>query len=108
MKKFWKQHRGCGLGSYAIDLVTRMLAFDPNHRTTLEGIKKHPWYNEEIINIGKDLKRLIQLRHTQMEVKHANDPIDDEYKCNLVKFVIMSSNHVLWRKTFFEWLNCNL
>ena len=30
VKKFWKQRSGCGLKPYAIDLVTRMLAFDPN------------------------------------------------------------------------------
>ena len=51
-KKFWKQHRGCGLGPYAIDLVTKMLAFDPNHRISLANIKKHPWYNQEIVELS--------------------------------------------------------
>ena len=86
VKKFWKQHRGCGLKPYAIDLVTRMLAFDPNQRITLDGIKKHPWYNEEIIESAKDLKKLIQMKHTQMEVKLATDAIKQQILVASEKF----------------------
>ena len=74
MKKFWKQHRGCGLGPYAIDLITKMLAFDPNTRITIDDIKKHAWYNDEIVNNGKDLEMIIQLKQRQMELKRLNNP----------------------------------
>ena len=87
VKKFWKQHRGCGLKPYAIDLVTRMLAFDPNQRITLNDIKKHPWFtNEDVIKNNKDLKKLLQLRHTQMEIKRANDPVKQQILVASEKF----------------------
>ena len=85
-KKFWKQHRGSGLTPYAIDLITKMLAFDPNSRISIDNIKKHPWYNDEIIENTQDLQRLIQLRHKQMEVKRANDPIKQQILVASEKF----------------------
>ena len=90
LRKFWKQHRGCGMGPYAIDLVSKMLAFDPTQRITVSGIKKHAWFNGEVVENSKDLKRLIQLRHTQMELKRANDPVKQQILVASEKFRAMS------------------
>ena len=46
-REFWKQHRGCGIPSVAKDLITRMLWYDKDKRITINGIKKHKWYNVE-------------------------------------------------------------
>ena len=77
-KKFWKQHRGSGLSLYAVDLITKMLAFDPNKRITMDRIKSHGWYNDEIVTNGKDLEMIIQLKQRQMELKRFSDPIKQQ------------------------------
>ena len=45
VKKFWKQHHGCGISSGAKDIITRMLWYEKDKRITLNGIKRHRWYN---------------------------------------------------------------
>ena len=69
-KKFWKQHCRC-------DLLTRMLAFDPNQHVTLNDIAKS----------NQDLQKVLQLRHTQMEIKRANDPVQRQISIASKSFV---------------------
>ena len=47
-KKFWKQHRGCGVSPQAKDLISKMLACDPEKRIPIAAIKQHPWYNGDV------------------------------------------------------------
>ena len=61
--------------SLYIGLVTRTLAFDPNHHITLNYVKKYPRYtNKDIMKNRKNFQKLYQQRQTQMEIKRASDP----------------------------------
>ena len=48
-RKFWKQHRGCGISLAARDLITRMIWYDKDKRIRINGIKKHKWYNSDTL-----------------------------------------------------------
>jgi len=73
-EKFWKAHRACPIANDAKvkDLLQKMLMFDPKKRITIGDVKKHPWYNDKILE-GKDLIRALRDRHKEMETKRRKD-----------------------------------
>lgn len=76
-KHFWKAHRGCGISPSAMDLITRMLHYQPEKRISLPQIKQHDWYNGKVLS-PRELTKVLRLRHTQMQLKRQNDPIKQE------------------------------
>ncbi|ETO23951.1 hypothetical protein RFI_13208 [Reticulomyxa filosa] len=73
-KQFWTAHKGCGIGKSAMDLITRMLHFEPEKRITISQIKSHPWYKGEVLEQER-LVKVLRLRHMQMQLKRSRDPI---------------------------------
>eukprot|EP01083_Nonionella_stella_P295922 1005509_1 len=72
--KFWKCHAGCTISNdiKCQDLLNKMLAYDPKQRITIEGIKKHIWFNDKYLQ-GKELIRALRYRHREMEAKRRRD-----------------------------------
>jgi hypothetical protein len=73
-----------------MDLITKMLMYDPNSRIDIAQIKKHPWCQEPVLS-QKDLAKGLRLRHAQMEIKRANDPL----KKSILQFSERKQNKVL-------------
>ncbi|ETO11182.1 Protein kinase domain containing protein, partial [Reticulomyxa filosa] len=65
-KQFWAKHKGCGVTKAAMDLITRMILFEPEKRISIAQIKQHPWYSGEILEFRK--KKL----HSQKKNKNKN------------------------------------
>ena len=71
-REFWKQHRGCGIPGPAKDLITRMLWYDFNKRISIRNIRKHKWYNGEVLG-DKELASELRKLHRLMEIKRRDD-----------------------------------
>eukprot|EP00488_Nonionellina_sp_1-RS-2012_P001127 TRINITY_DN1784_c0_g1_i1.p1 TRINITY_DN1784_c0_g1~~TRINITY_DN1784_c0_g1_i1.p1 ORF type:complete len:106 (-),score=34.36 TRINITY_DN1784_c0_g1_i1:1117-1434(-) len=81
----------------AKDLITRMLWYDGNKRISINGIKKHKWYNAESLN-PKELASSLRKLHRLMEIKRREDSekqkqLQDSIKRDLIRFIkIWNSN----------------
>ena len=71
-QSFWRAHRNSGLKKAETDLITRMLLYDFNTRISLEKIKLHPWYKEQVLE-QKQLEQVLTMRHQEMELKRSID-----------------------------------
>jgi len=93
-KKFWKQHKGCGVPAECKDLLEAMLCYKPAKRASIEDIKEHPWFKGEVLS-KSELKAQLTKKHKAARAKRKKDPrkvedlrasvkkrdiIDDQYK----------------------------
>lgn len=83
-KKFWRQHKGCGVPKDCQSLLESMLAFNPSKRCTLEEIKEHPWFNGDS-HSKEDLKAVLKKKHKSAREKRKRDPRKQEDFRNSVK-----------------------
>lgn len=83
-KKFWKQHKGCGVPKDCQSLLESMLAYDPRRRCTLQEIEEHPWYNGDV-HTKENLKAVLKKKHKQAREKRKRDPRKQEDFRNSVK-----------------------
>jgi len=83
-KKFWRQHKGCGVPKDCQSLIESMLAFDMDKRCTLDEIKEHPWYNGDVLS-PEDLKTVLKGKHKSAREKRKRDPRKQEDFRNSVK-----------------------
>lgn len=72
-KKFWAQHKGCGVPKECKDLVAAMLAYNPKKRATVDQIKEHPWFNGDT-KTQKELKEIITSKQTEARAAKKKDP----------------------------------
>lgn len=64
-KKFWQVHSEENLSPSFIDLMTKMLAYRPNERLTLNQIKEHEWLYGPIPT-SEEIKVSFEKRHSLM------------------------------------------
>merc|ERR1719300_1422968 len=72
-KKFWKQHKGCGVPKECRSLVAAMLAYKPKSRATIKQIKEHPWWNGKVVE-QKELKARIVEYMREARAAKKKDP----------------------------------
>ena len=57
---------------YILDLIGRMLAFDPKKRITIHDIKRHKWFTNGILN-NYILIKYLKIKHRKAEEKRKQD-----------------------------------
>jgi len=61
-KKFWHQHKGCGVKPDAEELITNMLTYQPNDRIDIEGIMDSAFCKGET-HTPDELYKVLKKRH---------------------------------------------
>jgi serine/threonine protein kinase len=64
--KFWEVHDEEKLSASFIDLMTKMLAFNPHERLTMKQIKEHEWFNGPVPS-SEDIKAAFEDRLSLMK-----------------------------------------
>jgi len=72
---FWKQHKGCGIHNDCKYLLSRMMAYRPHDRPTLEQVLNHPWVSGERAKVHKpqELARVLKNRHREARRRRRHD-----------------------------------
>jgi serine/threonine protein kinase len=71
-RKFWRQQRDVEVSRDCMDLITKMILFDEGERITIAEVRSHPWFCEEVLD-SDTLKKVISLRHKQMQLLRSAD-----------------------------------
>mmetsp|Transcript_11062 Transcript_11062/g.10986 ORF Transcript_11062/g.10986 Transcript_11062/m.10986 type:complete len:127 (-) Transcript_11062:383-763(-) len=69
--EFWRVHQECELSESFKDLLSQMLAYDPNKRLTLAQIKKHEWVNGPEISRDEIFERFTKRRNLLTKTHHS-------------------------------------
>ncbi|ETO17637.1 hypothetical protein RFI_19683 [Reticulomyxa filosa] len=78
-KQFWMAHNPCGMSKLAMDLITRMLLFNPDKRISLSKIKKHPWYNQDIIQLMWKAKTVSRSKDVTKKKKKRDEKRENQH-----------------------------
>jgi len=71
-KKFWKQHDGCGVKSDAQELITQMLAYQPNERIDIDGIMESKFCKGKI-HTPDELYKVLKKKHRASSKRRKKD-----------------------------------
>jgi len=69
---FWEQHKGCGVSPLCQKLITKMLAYKPNKRISIEDIKKDAWYGKEVHG-DAELAKVLHKKHKECVARRKKD-----------------------------------
>jgi len=70
--KFWKQHEGCGIKEDAKEVITKMLAYKPAERITLDQILESKFAQGEV-HSTQELYHLLRKKHREATKRRMND-----------------------------------
>jgi len=71
-KKFWDQHKGCGVKPDAQELITQMLAYNPSDRIDIDNILKSKFYHGDK-HSAKELKKHLKKKHRTATKRRKKD-----------------------------------
>jgi len=69
---FWEQHKGCGVSSLCQSLLTKMLAYKPSNRISVEDIMKDEWYLKEVHGDAQ-LAKVLHKKHKESVARRKKD-----------------------------------
>jgi len=73
--KFWEQHKGCGIDDNCKWLLSKMMAYRPHERPTLEQVLNHPWVigEEAKVHRPRDLAKVLKSKHRETRKRRRRD-----------------------------------
>merc|ERR1712060_369293 len=71
-KKFWSNHKGCGVKSDAMELITQMLCYHGNSRITIEDILESKFVKGKT-HTPDELYKVLKKRHRETSKRRKKD-----------------------------------